>query len=201
MGLINLVKERNRKYETAVNSKRQTSVTYDSKSRWSFVQVCRNTFMNIFDVTQKRLVGLIQKKKMGDTTFTEMSRTTHVPNQTSSFLSPDLNIHRLYKSFLQKNKTSTVSYKFYRGVFKKDFPNLSFHRPRVDTCHTCDRLSCESNQNNSAGIEASIQLDIYHRKVQKSMEYMKKKSLIHNFLVVTNAVFHLIYNRSYLSLH
>nr|CAH7751800.1 unnamed protein product [Callosobruchus chinensis] len=158
--------------------------------------------MNIFDVTQKRLVGLIQKKKMGDTTFTD-KRSNNKPSKFTNedrqlihqhinsiprdvshysraksdkqFLSPDLNIHRLYKSFLQKNKTSTVSYKFYRGVFKKDFPNLSFHRPRVDTCHTCDRLSCESKQNNSAGIKASIQLDIHHRKVQKSMEYMKKK--------------------------
>nr|CAH7751374.1 unnamed protein product [Callosobruchus chinensis] len=136
---------------------------------------------------------------MGDTTFTD-KRSNNKPSKFTNedrqlihqhinsiprddshysraksdkqFLSPDLNIHRLYKSFLQKNKTSTVSYKFYRGVFKKDFPNLSFHRPRVDTCHTCDRLSCESKQNNSAGIKASIQLDIHHRKVQKSMEHV-----------------------------
>nr|CAI5865742.1 unnamed protein product [Callosobruchus analis] len=200
MGLMNLVKiirRRHGKDETAVISKTQTSVTYTIPNQdGHFVQVCRNTFMNIFDVTQKRLVGLIQKKKLGDTTFTD-KRSNNKPSKFTNedrqlmyqhinsiprdvshysraksdkqFLSPDLNIHGLYKSFLQKTKLQ--------------------------------RPSCESKQNNSAGIKASIQLDIHHRKVQKSVENMKKKSLIHNFLVVTNAVFHLIYNRSYLSLH
>nr|CAH7718764.1 unnamed protein product [Callosobruchus chinensis] len=123
MGLIHLTSTR--KVCTAVNSKRQTSVTYTIPNQdGHFVQVCRNTFMNIFDVTQKRLVGLIQKKKMGDTTFTD-KRSNNKPSKFTNedrqlihqhinsiprddshysraksdnqFLSPDLNIQRLYK--------------------------------------------------------------------------------------------------------
>ncbi|KAJ8942091.1 hypothetical protein NQ314_010164 [Rhamnusium bicolor] len=120
MGLINLVKIKRRRhgnYETALDSKRQTSISYTVPNQdGNFVQVYRKTFMNIFDVTQKRLVGPIH------------------------------------------------------------FPNLSFHRPRVDTCHTCDRLNCEAKQNNSVGIKAKSQLDLHHRKVEKSMEYMRKET-------------------------
>nr|CAH7750032.1 unnamed protein product [Callosobruchus chinensis] len=47
MGLLNLVKIKRRrhgKYETAVNSKRQTSVTFTIPNQdGHFVQVCRNT--------------------------------------------------------------------------------------------------------------------------------------------------------------
>lgn len=28
----------------------------------------------------------------------------------------------------------------YRKIFKRDFGNYTFHSPRVDTCHTCDKL-------------------------------------------------------------
>lgn len=207
MGLINLVKIKRRrhgKYETALDSKRQTTISYTVPDQdGNFVQICRKTFMDIFDVTQKRLVGLINKKKMGDTTFTDR-RSNNKPSKFTDndrqlihqhinsfprdvshysraksekqFLSPDLNIHRLFKSFLEKNKGSSVSYKFYRGVFKSDFPKLSFHRPRVDTCHTCDRLNCESKQNNSDGTKAKAQLELHHRKVEKAMAYMKKEN-------------------------
>lgn len=207
MGLINLVKIKRRRhgnYETATDSKRQTSISYTLPDQdGNFVHVCRKTFMNVFGVTQKRLVVLIKKKKMGDTTFidrrsnnkpskfTENDRKlihqhiNSIPRDVShysrarsgkEYLSPDLNIHRLYKAFLTKNKESSVSYKFYRGVFKRDFPNLSFHRPRVDTCHTCDRLNCEAKQTSSAGCSAKNQLELHHRKVQQCLKYMKDQT-------------------------
>nr|CAI5841756.1 unnamed protein product [Callosobruchus analis] len=124
MGLINLVKERNRK-----------------RRKWEILHLrvmCSNNKSSKFTNEDRQLIHQHINSIPRDVSHYSRAKSD------KQFLSPDLNIHRLYKSFLQKNKTSTVSYKFYRGVFKKDFPNLSFHRPRVDTCHTCDRLSCES---------------------------------------------------------
>nr|CAH7750029.1 unnamed protein product [Callosobruchus chinensis] len=109
---------------------------------------------------------------MGDTTFTDKRSN----NKPSIFTNEDRQLIHQHINSIPRN----VSH-YSRAKLDKQFlsPDLNihqlFHRPRVDTCHTCDRLSCESKQNNSAGIKASIQLDIHHRKVQKSMEYMKKK--------------------------
>ncbi|KFM66765.1 hypothetical protein X975_17506, partial [Stegodyphus mimosarum] len=33
--------------------------------------------------------------------------------------------------------------RYYRRVFKKDFPELSFKRPRTDTCHICDKFNAQ----------------------------------------------------------
>lgn len=67
MGLINLVKfkrSHHGNYEAASDSERQTSISYTLPDQdGEFVHVCRKTFMNVFDVTQKRLVGLINKKQ------------------------------------------------------------------------------------------------------------------------------------------
>lgn len=67
---------------------------------------------DIFDVTQNRSVGLINKKKMGDTTFTDR-RSNNKPSKFTDpstyrdvshyshakldkqILSPEINIHRL----------------------------------------------------------------------------------------------------------
>ena len=59
------------------------------------------------------------------------------------YLSGYLNVNRLFKAFKEKYPNSKISSKFYRSVFLKDFPNLSFSRPR-DTCKTCDRLNIAS---------------------------------------------------------
>lgn len=61
------------------------------------------------------------------------------------FLSPDLNIHRLYLAYKVAHPDTNIDQRFYRRVFKKSFPKLSFHRPRADTCATCDRLKNKIN--------------------------------------------------------
>lgn len=64
-----------------------------------------------------------------------------------------------------------MSYKYYSLVFKKDFPKLEFHRPRVDTCNTCDKLSCEIHAK-VAGSKGKLEL--HHRKVEKALKTMKE---------------------------
>lgn len=204
MGLMNLLKikrRRNGKYSNPQQSHKQTTISYTvPDDQGSFIQICKKTFMDIFKVSQKRITVLINKKKMGLTTYSDQ-RTSHKKSKFTGddrkmvrehilsfprvvshysraktekeYLSPDLNVHRMFKAYLKKHPTSHVSYKYYKGVFKKDFPKLSFHHPRVDTCHTCDRLNIESKLNNSSGRLAKQQLELHHRKVERSLEYMK----------------------------
>ena len=64
------------------------------------------------------------------------------------YLSLDLNINRMYLAYKIKEPDTTVSNKFYRSVFLKDFPKLSFKRSRVDTCKTCDVFDLKRKNNN-----------------------------------------------------
>jgi len=59
---------------------------------------------------------------------------------SNEYLSPDLNIARMYAKFKEDNPDTIIHEKYYRTIFRKYFWDLSFHRPRTDTCMTCDRL-------------------------------------------------------------
>lgn len=65
----------------------------------------------------------------------------HAPNR--QYLPQELNVTRLYRSFLEKycsdSNQPPVSRQWYHEVFLTDF-NLTFAKPRVDTCSTCDEL-------------------------------------------------------------
>lgn len=59
------------------------------------------------------------------------------------YLSCDLNYQNLHQKFSRQNPEVFVKVDFFICVFKTEFPNLSFHKPRVDTCNTCDKLSAK----------------------------------------------------------
>lgn len=73
------------------------------------------------------------------------------------YLSPNLNIMKMYREYklvCEFRQTPVLSEHIFREVFNKEF-NLSFKRPRIDTCKLCDefnakltlnRLSCEQRQ-------------------------------------------------------
>lgn len=60
---------------------------------------------------------------------------------TKLYLSPDLNINRMYKVFKKDHPEANIDQRFYRRVFRKHFKKLSFRRPRTDTCVVCDLLA------------------------------------------------------------
>ncbi|KAJ8969912.1 hypothetical protein NQ314_001529 [Rhamnusium bicolor] len=204
MGLLhlgNIKRRRHGVYDNPECSRRQSTISYSIPLDGEFIQVCKSTFMHVFSVSKKRLEVSIRKKKMGDTfykdrrtnnkksKFSEVDREQirqyilSIPREvshynrtksTKEYLSPDLNINRLYRAFPEKFRSTAVSYKYYQSIFIKDFPNLSFHRPRVDTCRTCDRLQYEIAGNSNT---AKTQLELHHREVEYSSLSMKNDFL------------------------
>lgn len=88
------------------------------------------------------------------------------------YLSPDLNYSRLFLAFKNKYPNTKVSYAYYKKVFKKQFSNLSFRRPRVDTCRTCDMLNLKVLAKNEFSEISQIQLNEHHNQYKMSMNLM-----------------------------
>lgn len=205
MSVCDVQRRRHGSYQDDQNSRRQATIYYSiPDGQGKFVRVCKKTFQNTFGVNDKKVRVLIEKKKMGETCYNDR-RTRHAAPKFSEadrllvknhinmiprdvghysraksekeYLSPDLNIHRLFKAFTQLHPHSPVTYKFYRSVFIKDFPNLSFHRPRVDTCSTCDKLECQIKANIASSQSSKVQLDIHHRKAERAREILKQDTI------------------------
>ncbi|XP_069697014.1 uncharacterized protein [Periplaneta americana] len=155
MGLIHLGpvrRRRNGNYNDPSESRRQSTVSYNvPNEKGELIQVCKNTFMNIFAVTKKRIETIIRKKKMGHITFKDERKShkkakftdddrkrvrQHINSilrdeshfrktkASKNLVNTSLNVHQLCMAFNEKFKDSLVSYKFYRRVFREEFPNL-----------------------------------------------------------------------------
>lgn len=121
-------------------------------------------------------------------TFTDLfpKRQSHYSrhdNANSKYMSPDFLVSKLYKMYLQKyepefwalfnNKDTTtnvkpqVKYNFFSKYFSSHF-NISFSRPRSDTCHTCDTLknSIETEQNVEEKASLSMEKELHLRKAE-----------------------------------
>ncbi|KAG5893077.1 hypothetical protein JTB14_021578 [Gonioctena quinquepunctata] len=193
--LGHIKRRRHGTYEDPVNSKLQVTIGYTIPTEsGNVVAVCKSTFINTFAVTRKKVDVLVAKKKAGETFYSD-KRTCHKKSKFSEndreairthinliprdvghytrtksdkeYLSPDLNVNRLFRAFQKRNPGTAVTYKFYRSVFKKDFPKLSFRRPRMDTCHTCDRLDCEVRANIGTSAAAKAELALHQRRLRE----------------------------------
>lgn len=198
--LHNIKRRRHGNYTVPSDSRRQTTITYVvPKGDGTLIPVCKKTFSDIFAITKKEIETLINKKKHGDTSFRD-NRTSHKSlkyteedvlrvrehinmfprdeshytraKSTKEYLSPDLNIHRCYKAFNELHPGKQVTYKFYRKVFRRYFPDLKFKRPRTDTCKVCDRLSAVVRSQNAQSRSAKATLELHHRKAESSRQIM-----------------------------
>jgi hypothetical protein len=113
-----------------------------------------------------------------------------VDNQKRYYLSPELNMSRMYLLYLEKfepdnylkKKTGetfkpTVKYAFYRNYFNTNY-NMSFGQPRTDTCQTCDKL----NREISAGLNDA---EIKNLKKEKELHIRKADSFYENLRAET----------------
>ncbi|KAJ8969755.1 hypothetical protein NQ314_001592 [Rhamnusium bicolor] len=101
---------------------------------------------------------------------------SHYTRNRSSkeYLSPDLNINRLYRAFSGTFLDTNISYRFYPQVFKKRFPNLSFKQPRTDTSFTCDLLSAQIKGNPENRQDLVNRLALHHRTAEKAIKMMQQ---------------------------
>lgn len=104
----------------------------------------------------------------------------HYSRQKSQkeFLSPDLNINRMFIAFQKKYPDTPVNYRFYSDTFHKNLPHLRFGKPKSDTCSTCDLLHCKMKA--SSGEEQKsfkTQLALHHRKAERARQVMSDDTI------------------------
>lgn len=202
INIVDVKRRRNGTYTDPKESKRQCTVSYClPDGSGNILPVCRKTFASVFDLKQKKIHGIVQRIKNGEMTYIEKrgNKTKfrkfgpqieedikqHIdtfPRQEShygradsrkEYLSPDLNMNRLYRAFKALHPESIVTYKFYRDTFRKYFKNLKFGRKRVDTCSTCDLLSTQVRANVANKHELSVKLKLHQAKANKALDTLK----------------------------
>lgn len=205
--ILPVQRRRHGKYDSPSESRRQTSVSYIvPNGEGHHIRVCKNTFMAIFGIKSSKRVGnLVANKKMGKSVMKDRrgglktfkytladrnavkAHIKSIPSEPShynrnrsdsEYLSQDLNLHRLYKAFMEKFPNSKISYHFYAMVFKTDFPKLKFRKPRVDTCKKCDRLKIEMTSKDPAVVrQATTEQEQHHRKSESAYKSMTTDSI------------------------
>lgn len=171
------------------------------------VSVFRTTFANIFVLSHKKIQGLVEKKKSGNSIYQDNSGRANKPRiytedtkkqviahiesfpkeenhysrskSQKEFLSPDQNINRLFIAFCKKYPDSKVNYRFYADTFHKSFPHLRFGKPKSDTCSTCDLLNCKIKAASDGPEKRShtSQLELHQRKAEKATKQLKTDSI------------------------
>jgi hypothetical protein len=196
-------RRRHGNYDHPSESRRQHTFTYLLPLQGgSEAKVCLKTFYKTFGITPKRVQILTKKilegtmdcsdKRGGQRTNEKKLEWTqkvidHIKSfpveeshygrakaKDKKFLSPDLNISRMYRSFLEKHSEEflfgdpPITRQWYNEIFLTKF-NLSFHRPRVDTCSTCDQLNLKVQ---SGDLAAKVQQELHHRRAEATTTAM-----------------------------
>lgn len=188
-----------------VNSRRVHTRTYHLPGVGGMVKVCKHMFLSTLDVTDKKVRCLSEKKVKGQGVAADDQRCTnsnrnpisdegiafikrHIQSfpaysshygrekSTKKYLSSDLNVsimYDLYKESCAADCIPHVHYNTYRIIFRS--MNLSFKKPKVDTCDTCDMLKVALNgasEEEKHDVELRIQT---HQTRAKFMYDMKKQ--------------------------
>ncbi|XP_051268350.1 uncharacterized protein LOC127370379 [Dicentrarchus labrax] len=92
------------------------------------------------------------------------------------YLSPDLNLLRMYRLYKENNPTSTAKFWLYRDIFKQQ--NLSFGQPRSDTCAKYDALFSKLAAATTDGERSKIaaESELHHQKAEKAYTQLQADS-------------------------
>lgn len=108
----------------------------------------------------------------------ELSHYGRKKTKDKEFLSPDLCLAQLWRDFLEKkqllpNEKLPLGFSSFRNIFKQF--NLSFRKPRVDTCPRCDTyLIIMKYSNDEAEIEeARVTKRVHLRQSQEHYDCIK----------------------------
>ena len=176
-------------------------------------QVCEKTFLEVHGITKRRVETLVKAKNRGDVTYIECrgnksrerkytaedvkriiehiesfpKEESHYTRAKSSnlFLSQDLNYNKMHEAFVELHPNNMVKYAYYKKILRENFPKLRFHRPRKDTCNTCDLLKSKMLNDSSNKMQHRNSLEVHHRKAEKAREEMKRDHEQQRLLLVT----------------
>ncbi|PSN53749.1 hypothetical protein C0J52_02214 [Blattella germanica] len=93
----------------------------------------------------------------------------HYTSREYKYLSPNLNVKKMWKLFQSEHPQRKVSYWYYWKIFKDNF-NLKFNQPQVDTCCLCEQLKVKiksSSLNDNAKRVAVAEHIVHRRKADK----------------------------------
>lgn len=205
MQIAKVKRRRHGSSEDPTQSRRQCTVYYtvpDGKGQ--HIKVCRKTFCQIFDISHKKVQVLTQKKKQGETVYVDNRGAAKKPKKyfpelreqirrhiesfpyeenhysrkksEKKFLSPDLNMNRLYIAFKKKHPQTIATYRFFCEVFKTDFAHLRFGRPRSDTCSCCDLLQNKLRNSNNQTDKTQFRqkLELHQASAESAREKMQE---------------------------
>lgn len=201
--LSHIQRRRHGQHEDPRESRRQATVYYQvSNAENVLIQVCKKTFLDIFSISGKKVQNIVNQKKAGnighvdgrlayvkkfkynlDDRKSVQDHINSLPRDEShygrgksskQYLSPELNISRLYMAYKDKYTDTKISCKYYRKVFKEDFPNFSFHPPRTDTCKECDSLTCLIKAKNAESRTVETKLALHHTKYKAALGAMSQ---------------------------
>lgn len=205
-----IARRRNGTYGENIDaSRRQRSFKYMLPLRGgSEVQVCKKTFCATFGVTPRRVQLLADKIIEGNVSVndkrggfrpkknhawkekisnhirsfpTMVSHYSRHDSPNKRFLSPDLNVSKMYRAFIdayeEDHTPPPVSRQWYHKIFKTDF-KLGFGQPRTDTCSSCDLLKTQIDgaENEEERRNFTMQLELHHRKAESGQQAMSKDS-------------------------
>lgn len=158
------------------------------------VAVCRQAFINLHVITQKRVYrittllaqGLTPKDKRGFNVKSHCisgdickqihehissfpTKSTHYGQNEISYLDARLNVKIMYQLFKSVYPDSTVKYEFYLKYFHENF-NLRFGRPQIDVCSSCEELETKlKNPHLSQTVKLTVkgELQVHKRRSKK----------------------------------
>lgn len=93
-------------------------------------------------------------------------KESHYSNREYKYLNERLNVKILHSMFLMKHPKLKVGYDYFLRFFHENF-DLSFGRPQVDTCCTCEEIKIKlknQNLNDAAKRVAAAELAVHKRK-------------------------------------
>lgn len=200
--LVNVCKIVRRRPKTGEGPKRSCSCKCKIRINIREINVCKKAFCSLLGIGKSRVDRLVKKitsnefspvnlrgkhmnrpnKLSEDVIFKIHSHIDSFPkrsshysrhdNNNTQYLSPDLNVSKMYKLFLQMHEKDTfdklengdltckpvVKYKRYDKYMKENF-NLSFGYPRTDTCQICDRLKVLIDQEINTEIKQQLEVE------------------------------------------
>lgn len=134
----------------------------------SKIRVCKRFFLSTLDISPPTVVTALRNSKLGVPqgdkrgkhtpstktktedvnfvkqhieTFPKMKPHYNRHDSTRDYLESGLNIrsmYTLYQDYCKERNRNTVKEHIYRHIFHTEF-NLSFHKPKKDSCLTCDK--------------------------------------------------------------